>query len=87
MSGLVLLYCAGNFRLLPCQAEKVTACSSSNDNNLIVITLDFGTHTSNLVPKPGVSLDLADLVINPPAGLTLDFVTDLNNQGDMIGVL
>ncbi len=56
-----------------------------NDNNLIVITLIFGSNTSYLVPKPGVRLNLADLVENLPAGQDLFFITDMNNHGDMIG--
>ena len=75
---------AGNFKTYLVRSNSSNRLFF-NDNNLIVITLDFGTHTSYLVPRPGVSLDLANLVVNPPMGLTLDFVTDLNNQGDMIG--
>ncbi|TDN58892.1 hypothetical protein [Paraburkholderia sp. BL10I2N1] len=56
-----------------------------NDNNLIVITEIFSTHISYIVPKPGVRLNLADLVVNLPAGQDLYFIRDLNNHGDMIG--
>jgi hypothetical protein len=57
-----------------------------NDNNLIVITWIFSSHTSYLVPQPGVRLNLADLIVNFPAGQDLFFITDLNNHGDMIGI-
>jgi hypothetical protein len=59
-----------------------------NDNNLIVITLFLGSlssHTSYLVPTPGVRLNLADLVGNLPPGQDLFSITDMNNKGDMIG--
>ena len=75
---------AGNFKTYLVRSKSSNRLLF-NDNNLIVITLEF-SGTSYLVPKPGVSLSLADLVVNPPAGLTLDFITDLNNQGDMIGL-
>ncbi len=55
-----------------------------NDNNLIVITLAPGNN-SYLVTKPGVSLNLADLVENMPTGDTLRYIFDLNNNGDMLG--
>jgi len=55
-----------------------------NDNNLIVITLAPGNN-SYLVPKPGVRLNLADLVENLPAGQDLRFILDMNNHGNMIG--
>jgi hypothetical protein len=60
-----------------------------NDNNLVVIT-NVSSPTSEransyLVPKPGVRLNLADLVENLPAGQNLRFITDINNHGDMIG--
>lgn len=55
-----------------------------NDNNLIVITLAPGNN-SYVVPKPGVRLNLADLVENLPAGQDLRFITDMNNIGNMIG--
>ncbi|MEQ1561048.1 MAG: hypothetical protein ABL933_19220 [Methyloglobulus sp.] len=61
-----------------------------NDKNQIVITnvsspaAEFGN--SYLVPKPGVRLNLADLVVNPPS---LDWkpwvIMDINNEGDMLG--
>jgi hypothetical protein len=60
-----------------------------NDDNLIVITLQSagasGTPSSYIVPRPGVRLNLADLVVNLPAGQDLRVITDLNNRGDMIG--
>jgi hypothetical protein len=60
-----------------------------NDDNLIVITLTAtrhsNSHTSYLVPKPGVRLNLADLVENLPEGQDLRFITDMNNHGSMIG--
>ena len=74
----------GNFKTYLVRS-KSSGSLLFNDNNLIVITSERSTDTSYLVPKPGVSLNLADLVVNPPAGLTLDLITDLNNQGDMIG--
>ena len=57
-----------------------------NDNNLIVIR-DLSTlpRTSYIVPRPGVRLDLADLVENLPAGQNLAFTIGINNHGDMIG--
>jgi len=60
-----------------------------NDNNLIVIT-DVSNPasergTSYLVPKPGVRLNLADLVENLPVGQNLDSITAMNNRGNMIG--
>jgi hypothetical protein len=44
-----------------------------NDDNLIVITLQNGPppHHSYIVPRPGVRLNLADLVVNLPAGQEL----------------
>jgi hypothetical protein len=59
-----------------------------NENNLIVITdvrsppADAGN--SYLVPKPGVRLNLADLVENMPSQ-ELSYIIDINNHGDMIG--
>lgn len=59
-----------------------------NDNNLIVITSVFDPAaelgSSYLIPRPGVRLNLADLVQNLPAGENL-FISDINNHGDMIG--
>jgi len=37
------------------------------------------------VPKPGVRLNLADLVENLPLGQSLGAIFDINNHGDMIG--
>jgi hypothetical protein len=60
-----------------------------NDNNLIVITTvgkpSSEVGNSYLVPKPGVRLNLADLVINLPANEQLFYITDINNKGDIIG--
>jgi hypothetical protein len=60
-----------------------------NDENLIVITLqNYGglpPHNSYIVPRPGVRLNLADLVVNLPAGEELRLIADLNNHGDMVG--
>ena len=59
-----------------------------NDNNLIVITLisrGADRFNSFLVPKPGVRLNLADLVENLPSGADLFFVQDLNDHGNMVG--
>jgi hypothetical protein len=60
-----------------------------NDNNLIVIT-NVSSPTSEransyLVPKPGVRLNLADLVENLPAGQNPNVIIDINNHGDMLG--
>ncbi|MFO1127535.1 MAG: hypothetical protein U1E66_03745 [Rhodospirillales bacterium] len=59
-----------------------------NDNNLIVITYLLAPiffHTSYLVPKPGVRLDLADLVENLPTGFHISLINAINNRGDMVG--
>jgi len=56
-----------------------------NDHNLIVITLTSDRQNSYLVPKPGVRLNLADLVENLPLGAKLSNINDINNKGDMIG--
>jgi hypothetical protein len=62
-----------------------------NDQNLIVITrvgappADVGK--SFIVPRPGVRLDVADLVDNPPAeDGPFSFVTAENNRGSIIGL-
>jgi hypothetical protein len=55
-----------------------------NDNNLIVITL-APSNNSYLVPKPGVRLNLADLVENLPSGQNLRHFFDINNHRDMLG--
>jgi hypothetical protein len=57
-----------------------------NNNNQIVITLVIPASTSYLIPKPGVRLDLATLVVNLPAGQDIRVVTDIDDQGDLIGV-
>ncbi len=58
-----------------------------NDNGLIVITLtrEVARNTSYLVPSPGVRLNLADLIENSPKPLDLRLMTDMNNDGSMIG--
>jgi hypothetical protein len=60
-----------------------------NDNNLIVISdvrrPDSEVGNCYLVPKPGVRLNLADLVENLPPGRKLNNIIDINNHGDMIG--
>ncbi|HEY9824293.1 MAG TPA: hypothetical protein V6D19_02530 [Stenomitos sp.] len=60
-----------------------------NDNNLIVITFvsspSSDREKSYLVPKPGVRLNIADLVTNMPPNRNISFVDSLNNHGDMIG--
>jgi len=38
------------------------------------------------VPKPGVRLNLADLVGNLPSGQNLSYIFDINNHGDMLGL-
>lgn len=55
-----------------------------NDKNLIVITQVRGG-SSYVVPRPGVRLNLTDVVDGLPAGQDLSFIEDLNNHGDMIG--
>jgi hypothetical protein len=62
-----------------------------NEQNLIVITdvsapaTDAGK--SFIIPRPGVRLDVADLVDNPPAGdAPYLLVTAENNRGSLIGV-
>ncbi|MGH6835054.1 MAG: hypothetical protein ACREC9_05785 [Methylocella sp.] len=71
------------------QTYFVETISSSrllfNDDNLIVISQVAGTHASYLVPTPGVRLNLADLVVNLPAGQDLFIIGDMNNHGDMFG--
>ena len=63
-----------------------------NDLNQIVITnpnpaFFFGPYngTSYLVPEPGTRLDLANLVVNLPAGLYLDSIVAIDNKGNMTG--
>lgn len=61
-----------------------------NDRNLIVITRVSSPASeffknSYLVPEPGVRLNLADLIENPPEGLNLSLIADINNEGNMIG--
>lgn len=70
-----------------------------NDNNLIVITrvskpkepeepTDPPSEVGNsyLIPRPGVRLNLADLVENlPPVEAPVQSIIDVNNHGSMIG--
>lgn len=57
-----------------------------NDSNLIVQTRNFD-HISYILPKPGVRLNLMNLVDNPAdvSVYGLFTVTDINNRGDMVG--
>lgn len=62
-----------------------------NDKNLIVITFVSSPasellRNSYLVPKPGVRLNLAELVENLPSQQTLGFIIGMNNRGDLIGL-
>jgi hypothetical protein len=60
-----------------------------NDSNQIVITFissGAASGLSYLVPKPGVRLNLADLVENLPLGGNLSNIIGINNNGDMIGL-
>ena len=62
-----------------------------NDNNLIVITAisspdEEALRNSYLVPRPGVRLNLADLVPDLPEGVSLSSIRDINDRGSMIGV-
>jgi hypothetical protein len=59
-----------------------------NDDKLIVITLFHSPppRKSYIVPKPGIRLNLADLIVNLPVGTDLFLITGLNNRGDMIGL-
>ena len=60
-----------------------------NDKNQIVISrVSFPESDSNnvsyLVPKPGIRLNIADLVVNLPPERKISIVWDINNRGDMI---
>lgn len=61
-----------------------------NDDNLIVIT-DVSSpdaeasKVSYVLPRPGVRLNLADLVTNLPPDVNLSVIKDINERGDMIG--
>jgi hypothetical protein len=57
-----------------------------NNNNQIVVTLVSPPGTSYLIPQPGVRLDMAALVDNLPAGQDVRVVTDMDDQGDVIGM-
>jgi len=58
-----------------------------NDQSLIVLTENYQTDShSYLVPRPGVRLNLEDLLDNPAAMESpFQVVRDINNRGDMIG--
>ncbi|MEQ1557891.1 MAG: DUF3466 family protein [Methyloglobulus sp.] len=56
-----------------------------NDKDLIVISYYDSDRTSYLLPKPGVALDLADLITNLPVGRHPSYIADINNEGDMLG--
>jgi hypothetical protein len=73
----------GNFKIYFTQTFSSNALLF-NDNNLIVITLARGNN-SYLVPKPGVRLNLADLVENLPSEQNLRYIFDINNHGDLLG--
>jgi hypothetical protein len=74
----------GNFKAY---FEGINYYALFNDNNLIVLTQNFDTDfNSYLVPRPGVRLNVADLVDNPSTEVAdLAQVIDINNRGDMIG--
>jgi hypothetical protein len=55
-----------------------------NDRDEIVIT-ESSDLESYLVPSPGTRLDLASLTSNVPDGLTLTFVSSIDNQGNIVG--
>jgi hypothetical protein len=55
-----------------------------NDRDEIVIT-ESSDGESYLVPSPGTRLDLASLTSNVPAGLTLTFVSSIDNAGNIVG--
>jgi hypothetical protein len=56
-----------------------------NNNNLIAIS-ETTDNTSYLVPKPGVRLNLADLVTNlPPGPGALYSIRHVNAHGDLLG--
>ena len=60
-----------------------------NDHNQIAISWVYepsrNLKQSYLVPKPGVRLNMDDLVENLPSGLNLSVIQGINNHGDMIG--
>lgn len=62
-----------------------------NDFNQIVITTSPSTPSSNdtqcfLVPRPGTRLDLAPLVRNVPAGLSITQAVSIDNLGNIAGI-
>jgi hypothetical protein len=74
----------GNFKTY---FEGINYFALFNDKNLIVLTQNFDTDfNSYLVPRPGVRLNVEDLVDNPTSvEAPLAQVVDFNNHGDMIG--
>ena len=61
-----------------------------NDLDQIVITNPAfegsGFGTSYLVPSPGTRIDLDTLVVNLPAGLSLDNVAAIDDEGNITGI-
>lgn len=57
----------------------------SNDSDEIVIT-ESSDGNSYLVPQPGTRLNLADIVKNVPAGLSLSQAVGIDNAGNIAGV-
>lgn len=54
-----------------------------NERGVIIISFSLNDPNTYLVPRPGVRLALADLVINGPTDTTL-FVFQENNSGDFV---
>ena len=54
-----------------------------NEPGLIVVTVT-GNYNSYIVPRPGVSLNLADLTAPPPPRREMD-IWDINDRGDLLG--
>jgi hypothetical protein len=67
--------------------EGINYSAFFNNKNLIVLTENFATDfNSSLVPRPGVWLNVGDVVDNPTAvEAPLGQVVGINNHGDMIG--
>lgn len=74
----------GNFKSY---FEGINYFALFNDKNLIVLTQNFDTdNNSYLVPRPGVRLNIEDLLDNPTEmEVELAAVVDINNRGDMTG--
>ncbi len=74
----------GNFKSY---FEGINYFALFNNKNLIVLTQNFDTdNNSYLVPRPGVRLNIMDLLDNPAdADVQLVAVVDINNHGDMTG--